>query len=543
MLNPLLENLEIALPSDLESCYALIQELAETLASKSFELETKDMENLRLKQRLQEMVREKFGRSTEKLNPAQLALFANLLKQNSAGLDADEYGAELEQGSESDLESSTDSNKKEKKKNGGGGRNPINSSVERVYRHYYPKAEDLVCDCGEQKAEIGTETLEQIDYIPASFVAIELVTHKFACKSCQEGVVEGKRPKQIHNGGKAAEGLIAHIGTAKYADHMPLYRQEQQYAREGMTIARASLGRWLDYGAAAAKPLVARMRELAMQSAVLQADESPVKFIDLNRKLKKIKTGYVWVAHGDSEHPYTIYDFQPDRCKERAQKLLEGFDKILLTDGYGGYDWYESSKSANCNVHARRYAEKALKYDKQKAGLLLALYGKLYEIEKRTEELESEQILAARQAESVPILAQMRRLLVEWKPITPPKTPLGIAINYSLARWDKLCRFTEYGHLPLDTNLVENAIRPLAVGRKNWLHVGSEESLETASVFATLVNTCKRLKVNPYLYLRDIFIRIGAGCDKIDDLLPDRWVNQSPLDELEKTESNAATVD
>jgi transposase len=534
--NSLLENSEVTLPSDLESCYALIQELADLLASQSCELETKNSEILRLKQRLQEFVREKFGSRTEKLNPAQLALFGNLLQQSIAGQDT-------QSGLESDSDSSSDSNKKEKKHNGGGGRNPISPSIKRVRRDYYPEAAELVCDCGEQKEEIGTETVEQLDYIPASFVAIESVTHKFACKSCQEGVVEGKRPKQIHNGGRPAEGLIAQIGTAKYADHMPLYRQEQQYAREGMTIDRVSMGRWLEYGAAAAKPLVARMRELVMQSAVVQVDESPVKFIDLKRKLKKIKTGYAWVAHGDSEHPYTIYDIQPDRSKERAQKLLEEFDGILLTDGYGGYEWYERGKSANCNVHARRYCEKALKYDKQKAGLILALYGKLYEIEERIKGLEPEQILVVRQAESMAILDQIKKLFEEWRPSTPPKTPLGLAISYSLARWDKLCRFTEYGYLPLDTNLVENAIRPLAVGRKNWLQVGSEESLETASVFATLVNTCKRLKVNPYLYLRDIFIRLGAGVDSIDSLLPDRWINQNPLDALEKAESKAATVD
>lgn len=534
------KNLETALPSDLEACYALIQELTDLLTNKSSELESKDLENFRLKQRLQDLVREKFGRRTEKLNPDQLALFADLLKQSSLGPGVDAVDGELEPGSAESAD--TDSDKKEKR-NGGGGRKPIDPSVKRVRRDYFPNAEDLVCDCGKQKTEIGTETAEQLDYIPASFLAIELVTHKFACKSCQEGVVEGQKPKQIHNGGKPAEGLIAQIGTAKYADHMPLYRQEQQYVREGVPIPRASLGRWLEYGAVAAKPIVDRMRELVMQSSVVQADESPVKFIDLNRKLKKIKTGYAWVAHGDSQHPYTVYDFQPDRCKERAKKLLKGFEGILLTDGYGGYDWYERSKSANCNVHARRYSEKALKYDKEKAGLILALYGKLYKIEERVEGQSAEQILAVRQAESIPILAQMKKLLDEWKPITPPKTSLGIAINYSLARWDKLCRFTEYGYLRLDTNLVENAIRPLAVGRKNWLHVGSEESLETASVFTTLVNTCKRLKINPYLYLRDIFIRLGAGCETIDDLLPDRWVNQNPLELLEKAESNASMVD
>jgi transposase len=194
-------------------------------------------------------------------------------------------------------------------------------------------------------------------------------------------------------------------------------------------------------------------------------------------------------------------------------------------------------------VHNRRYFEKAIKYDKKKAGIVLALYTRLYEIEDSVKGLPAAQILERRQKESVPILNQMKELLQAWQLVTPPKTSLGIAINYALPRWDKLCRFTEYGYLGLDTNLVENSVRPLAVGRKNWLQIGSEEALETASIHASLVNTCKRLGVNPYLYLRDVLIRIGHGNVDIDDLLPDRWVNQNPLPEPgANAEISAVTV-
>jgi transposase len=157
------------------------------------------------------------------------------------------------------------------------------------------------------------------------------------------------------------------------------------------------------------------------------------------------------------------------------------------------------------------------------------MFSELYKIEDQVREAPDEQVLFARQDKSLPILNKMKELFIEWQIKTPPKSTLGIAINYALPRWHNLCLFTQQACLRPDTNLVENAIRPIALGRKNWLQIGSEEALETASVHASLVNSCKRLGVNPFLYLRDIFIRLGKGGECIDDLLPDKWVNQNPL--------------
>jgi transposase len=523
---------EAGLPSDLEACHDLIRELA-------FLLESKDADIARLKERLQNMTRGKFGRSTEKLSAQQLSLFKQQLEDllQAAG----EHSAPSEN---SDCLDAANANT-HSKKHGGGGRKPINPSVKRVPKHYFPADDELVCQCGESKKEIGTVSTDQLDYIPASFRVIEHITHKFACKKCQEGVVEGKRPNQILCGGKATEGLIAQISTAKHADHLPLYRQEQIYAREGVDVPRSSMGRWLDQSAGPLKLIVDRMHELVLQSKMVEVDESPVRFLDKNILPKKSKMGYVWVLHGDNDHPYTIFDFQPDRTAERAKAILRGYSNFLLTDGYGGYEWFDQERSANCNVHARRYFEKAVKYDKKKAGLILALYTKLFEIERHNHSLTEEELLTVRQKESIPILNQMKELLLSWQLTTPPKSTLGIAINYALPRWDKLCRFTKYGFLKLGTNLVENSIRPIALGRKNWLHIGSEVALQTASVHATLVNTCKRLDVNPYLYLRDVLIRLGQGEDNIDDLLPDHWQNQNLIDDSHTTdsaESKMATV-
>lgn len=518
------------LPHDIDSCHALIGELRDLIEGMSGDI-------MCLKQRLQGLLRDKFGRSSEKLSPGQLLLFVKELE-------------DLLQGQESkEIEDATPAVNGEEKsqpnKNGGGGRKPIAASVRRERKHYFPAEAEMSCEgCGIQKTEIGVEIVEQLDYVPASFKVIEHATHKFACLPCQEGVVEGRRPEQIHNGGKPAEGVIAQISTAKWADHLPLYRQEQIYAREGVDIARSSMGRWLDMSGEAAKPIYSRMHELILQSQVIQADESPVSFLDKNRLPKKCKQGYVWSYYGDDEHPYVFYDFQPDRTAERPKEILRGYSNFLLTDGYGGYDWYDRERSANCNVHFRRYIEKALKYDKSKAGVVLALYNELYKIEGRIKGLDDEQIVLVRQKESLPLMQRIKELLLEWQPKTPPKTTLGIAINYALPRWEKLCRFTDHGFLKMDTNLVENSIRPIAIGRKNWLQIGAESALETASIHASLVNTCKRLGLNPFLYLRDIFIRLGREDVCIDELLPDRWELQNPINQdIARAAITAESVD
>jgi len=212
---------------------------------------------------------------------------------------------------------------------------------------------------------------------------------------------------------------------------------------------------------------------------------TPYDLIDKNRAGKKIKKGYVWTLFGDALAPYVYFQFQADRTGETAQKLIKGFSGFLVTDGYGGYDWYRADRSANCNVHSRRYFEKALKCDKKKAGAILALYSKLYKIEETLKGKSEEEILLVRHEQSLPIMNQMHTLLQSWRLTEPPKTSLGVAINYALSRWDQLVLFTKHAVIPMDTNLVENAIRAIAIGRKNWLKISGEGGLRTATVHAT----------------------------------------------------------
>lgn len=516
------------LPADVDTCHAWIRDLMEMVIKKDTDISA-------LKERLQWLLREKFGKKSEKISPDQMSLFA---AQLGALLESEQSIVEA------DGEKKEEGKKSSSARRGGGGRTETAEHVRRERRDYHPNPDDLLCNCGRTKTEFGTYSMDQLDFIPASFVVIEHVTHKYACKSCTASVVEGQRPNQIHNGGKPAEGLIAHISTSKYADHSPLERQEDIYAREGVHVPASSMGRWLEQSAHELGKVTDLMHEKLLECAVLQADESPYDLIDLNRAGKKIKKGYVWTLFGDAHAPYVYFQFQADRTGETAQKLIKGFSGFLVTDGYGGYDWYRADRSANCNVHSRRYFEKALKCDKKKAGAMLALYSKLYKIEEAIKGKSEQEILLARQEQSLPIVNQMHTLLQSWQLTEAPKTSLGVAINYALSRWDQLMLFTKHAVIPLDTNLVENAIRAIAIGRKNWLKIGGEGGLRTATVHATLVNTCKRLGINPYLYLRDVLIRLGAGTDPIDDLLPDRWqLKHDPRAQPpDQTASTAASV-
>lgn len=499
----------LGLPADLESCHALIKELLSMV-------EQKDTDITALKQRLHNLLRDKYGKSSEKISPEQLLLFAEQLSsllgptQLSSPTDDDGSDAVVSAGENG------------ARKHSGGGRARIPDHLNRKEKHYYPQPDEMQCSCGLEKTEFAKDVVEQLDFVPASIRVVQHIVHKYRCKKCRNGVVEGKRPEQIQSGGKPTEGLIAQISTAKYGDHQPLERQGQIYAREGVAVSPSSMGRWLSASANELSKITDRMLQLLLQCNVLVADESPFDLADNSRATAKIRKGYVWALYGDTA-PYTYFEFAASRSGDTAKKLLGDFNGFLLTDGYGGYNWFPANRSANCNVHARRYFDKALKYDKKRAGAILALYRSVFQIERDLHGKSAEEILQIRQQKSLPLMNEIHALLLQWKPTVPPKTTLGTAINYTLERWDQLVLFTANPQLRPDTNQVENQIRVIALGRKNWLRISGDGGLKTASVHATLVNTCKRLGLNPYLYLRDVLIRLGEGLDDIDDLLPDRW--------------------
>ncbi len=498
------------LPDSIAECHQLLVALSELLLKKDALLIENAAAFERMKLHFQNLLREKYGNSSEKIDSNQLSIFLEEL-----GSVPDGSPVEPDQGGGEGAAT-------KKGKNGGGGRKPLSPDLQYWETHNH-RPESMTCSCGCEMTEFAVEVTEQLEYKPANFGKIKHIVHKYRCGTCRS-VREGKKPEQVHSGGVPAEGLLAQLAVALHADHQPIERQAKTYARQGVDLAVSSLGRWVALTAEKMKRITNRMSELVLESRVLQADESPLDFIDLSRPARKVKQGYFWAYYGDESVPFIVFDFQTSREGKHCLKFLKGFKGFLLTDGYGGYEWYDSEKSFCCHVHARRYFEKALKANKKEAAYALAIYRKLYEIEDRIKHSSETERYEVRQKESLPLLNQFHAWLTEKQLTAKPKTPLGTAINYALARWEKLVRYTKYGCVPMDTNLIENAFRPHALTRKNIMCAGSAVGGTHNAILATIVNTCKRMKINPFDYIRDCLVRLGTNPSMdVDELLPGRW--------------------
>jgi transposase len=482
------------LPNDLDLCHQLILKLA--------------AQNEQLGRRLQELLRDKFGRKSETIDPDQLHLFAR------------EILAEFNQ-----IEQGLPTNKAAK--NGGGGRNINRTELPVETKEYTLPEIELPCpECKEPRAKIGYESSQELEFVPATFKIIKHVQVKYACKNCQEQVILAPRTDlQPIEKGMPGFGLLAQIITSKYVDHLPLYRQEQIYWRQGADIARSSMCRWLAVCTEKLKPLAELMKEKILQSKIINADETPVKF--LKPGAGKAPLGYVWTYIGDNEHPYVLFDFRSSRSSEAPQQILGNYSGYLQTDAYTGYNGLHKTGKVipvACFAHARRYFEKALNSNKFLAELALAQIAILYQIEREIKDTSDDKRKISREKESIPRLQELHQWLKSTQHTVLPKSPIGEAINYSLNNWEKLYRYTEQGFISIDNNLAENSLRPIALGRKNWMFIGSEDSGEVFSVLASLAATCKRLGIDPYSYFNDVIRQITANnYNDLADLLPDNW--------------------
>jgi len=487
------------LPKNLELCHQLIIKLA--------------ADNEKLGRRLQELLRSKFGRSSETINPDQLNLFAKEI---------------LAQFQEENQPANASLTSKETNR-GGGGRNINRNNLPVETKEYTLADNELNCpQCKMPRKEIGYESSHELEFIPASFRITKHVQRKYACKNCQEQIVLAPRTDiQPIEKGMPGYGLLAQIITSKYVDHLPLYRQEQIYGRLGADVARSSMCRWLAICAEKLKPLVNMMKEKILESRIINADETPVKF--LKPGAGKAPLGYVWTYIGDDKHPFVIFDFKSTRSGETPKQFLGNYHGYLQTDAYTGYNGLHRLGNVipvACFAHARRYFEKALNNDKLNSEIALAQIAVLYQIEKMTTGMNDNQRMAVRQKESIPRLKELHEWLKATQNKVLPKSSIGEAIAYSLSNWDKLYRYTDQGFISIDNNLAENSLRPIALGRKNWLFIGSEDSGEVFSILGSLAATCKRLSVEPYAYFYDVIKRITASnYSDLQDLLPNHWSN------------------
>jgi len=427
------------------------------------------------------------------------------------------------------------------------GRKPLSDDLPRVDVVHDLDEEEKVCGCGCQLKQIGKEVSEQLDIVPPKVQVIRNIRPKYGCPRC-EGVEDdgpsvriASLPPQIIPKSIATAGLLAHILTAKFVDHLPFYRQEKQLRRLGVDISRISMCRWAMQAGKACQPLLRLLEQEVLAGKLIQIDETTLQVLREPGRSPTRKS-YMWIfRRGDPDRPVLVYQYHPTRSGDVANTFLRDFSGTVQTDGYAGYDFLDSRRSIRhigCWAHARRKftdVTRALGKNRKPgaADKALSYIRKLYAIEKkaRTEEYSPEQVHALRQQEAVPVLRSFEQWLRKKQQQTPPRGLLGKAVAYTLNQWPRLTGYVEDGLLTIDNNMAENSIRPFVLGRKNWLFSGTPEGARASALLYSLIETAKANNLEPYGYLRYIFTRLPLATTQEDykALLP--WnISQKQLD-------------
>jgi transposase len=407
------------------------------------------------------------------------------------------------------------------------GRKPLPQELERIEHYLDIPEEDKYSADGKERPIIGVDVTEKLDYRPAVFVVNRYIRPKYGADDDIEGSGVKQHPPVYGPIDKclAESGLLAHVITEKYEHHTPLYRQELKLERLGVDVSRKTMSGWMCACADALKPLHERMREVMLSYDIALNDDTPVKVLDPGAG--KTHQGYLWCTVGGEDLKYAMYNFTMSRSREGPSEFFRGYTGSLLTDDYAGYNAVIRSEEivpVGCWAHARRYFKEAQETHPQAANAMLVLIARLYKIEKKIKKNSAAERLKVRRKESRPQLAKILLWLRAEKKAYLPQSPINAAIRHALKIRRTLTRYTKDGRLPIDNNLAENGIRPIALGRKNWLFLGSEAGGQTAAILMTFCVTCRKLKINTWEYLRDVLQRINTHpMSKIDELLPDRW--------------------
>ena len=478
-------------------------ELVESLAEKDAIIARQAAEISLLEQRIAWLERQKFGPRTERHsveNPDQLAL---------------DLG--LEPAAPSQEEAQTEEITYTRKKKKHPGRHPLPEHLPRKEVIIEPEADTTGMKC------IGEEVTEVLAKIPAVLFVIRYIRKKYVGKN--DNILIGNLPSRAIPKGIADESLLADIIVSKYIDHLPLYRQIERLKRQSVEISRSTMSDWVGQTARLLQPLYEALKtSVTTYSAYLQTDESPIKVLD-KTKSGKSHQGYMWV-YRDVGDKLVLFDYRKGRGREGPTELLKDFQGHLQTDGYAVYDMYEKSPRITlmgCMAHARRYFFEAKNNDLKRANWFLVEVQKLYKIEKHLREQNADHDMRklVRQQEALPILQSIFNWLKEEYPKVLPKSAIGKAIAYSLQRWNKLSEYAYFGMGEIDNNLIENQIRPLALGRKNYLFAGSHKAAQNTAILYSILLSAKQNKLNPYRYLYTLLKRLpDHPINKIAELLP-----------------------
>ena len=500
----------------LAQIFALQSQLAERdakLIERDAELKRRELKIQQLTLELAHHKRIRFGCKSEALSPEQRDLFVESCDEDGAAI-----AAELEQ-----QQKPADAPRPYKRS----GRNPLPPNLPRIDHRHEP--ESCTCgQCGHDLVKIGEDISEQLDVEPARFFVHRHIRPQYACRRC-ETITAAPVPAAIIDGGLAAPGLHAWVLIQKYLDHLPLYRIEKISERHGVPIARSTLAQWVGQLGVSLQPVVDRLAELLLQGQVLHADETPVQQLEPGQG--KTKRAYMWAYRSndlEGAPRIVVFDYQTSRSGVHARNFLQEWRGHLMVDDYGGYkeSFRQGVTELACLAHCRRkFFDLHAVGGHPVAAEVLRRIGELYAIEAQAREGDVAARLALRQQHAMPKLIALHAWLIAQRVKTADGTGLARAIDYSLKRWPALMRYVDNGALPIDNNPAENAIRPITLGRRNWLFTGSERAGCRAAAIQSLLATAKLNGLEPYAWLRDTLERLPTWpYSRIDELLPIRAV-------------------
>jgi transposase len=493
-----------------------LQQQATETARLSTALKLAEAKNQALTLELAHLRRLRFGAKSEALTSEQRDLFQETLETDIAACEAEAEQAVPEAQPRAKRERA--------------GRQSLPEHLPRIEHRHEP--ESCTCgQCGQDLVKIGEDISEQLDVEPARFFVHRHIRPQYACRAC-ETITAAPIPAAIIDGGLAAPGLLAWVAIGKYADHLPLYRIEQMAARQEVILSRSTLAEWMGRIGVALTPLAERLAEHLKQSPVLHADETPVAQLDPGAG--KTKRAYLWAYHSNrlaAGPPIVVFDYQASRSGSHASDFLLGWQGHLMVDDYAGYKalFRAGVTELACLAHARRkFFDLYAANQSPVAQEALARIGKLYAIEQAGRELDAEGRRALRQREAKPVLEALFAWLYATRKGMAEGSATAKAIDYSLKRWEALIRYAGSGDLPIDNNPVENAIRPIAIGKKNWLFAGSERAGKRAAAIQSLIGTARLNGLDPAAWLRETLEKLPVWPhSRIDELLPLRSTTNS----------------
>lgn len=392
-----------------------------------------------------------------------------------------------------------------------------------------PRKEEVIEpeEVAEDMRKIGEEVTEVLEYEPGNIFVRKITRPKYVTKNEDDGVLIANLPSLPLPRSNAGASLLAQIMVGKFIDHLPFYRQIQQFKRQGVSIADSTINDWFGNTCKLLLPLYEKLRSIVSSKDYLMADETPIPVQDSHKK-GTTHTGYHWVYFSPVDK-LACFDYRPGRDRAGPKNFLKGFSGAMQTDGYNAYDQFNENKNITqlaCMAHARRYFEKALDNDNERAEYMLLKIQELYQVESLAREkgLSYEERYLLRQKESVDILEEMKNWLDANLPKVLPKSAIGKAVLYMLKYWKRLKRYVQDGKYEIDNNLIENSIRPVALGRKNYLFAGSHQAAWHAAMMYSFFDSCKRNEINPFEWLKTTLEKIPEHkANKLEELLPHKY--------------------